>query len=77
MFSVLQEFDHARAHEFPDCVANLTIIDMDTGKEFDRAAVEVHAVEGWAEVYVEPRNPDSPEWETEIVKGNFRIVLIE
>ena len=42
MFNVIEEFTHAKANEFPDCVAKITVIDMDTGKEFDRQAIEVN-----------------------------------
>ncbi len=77
MFNVIEEFTHAKANEFPDCVAKITVIDMDTGKEFDRQAIEVNTVEGWADVYVEPRDPAANEWEIERVKGNFRLVLVE
>ncbi len=77
MFNVIEEFTHAKAHEFPDCVAELTIIDMDTGKEFARQAVEVNTIEGWADVYVEPHDPAANMYEIERVKGNFRLVLVK
>ena len=77
MLDVLQEFDYAKVRDgevFPDCAHELTVIDVDTGKELDRIAVEVNAKSGWADVFTNEECPKN--WrETERIHGNFRIVL--
>ena len=78
MFNVIQEFDYAKVRDgevFPDCARDLTVIDVDTGKELDRLAVEVNAKSGWADVFTVGDDRVADWRMTERIHGNFRLVL--